>query len=119
MDEAHLVAAMAYVALNPVRANLVGRADDWRWSAIHAYRRPREGDGLVDHRAVEPYIEAALKIIDAGEEDVRFKALRQSETIGRPIGNDEFIRDAEKVAGRPLKAGKRGPKPKKGASQKT
>ena len=32
MDEAHLVAAMAYVALNPVRARLVEKAEDWPWS---------------------------------------------------------------------------------------
>lgn len=33
MDEAHLVTALRYVALNPVRARLVARADDWPWSA--------------------------------------------------------------------------------------
>ncbi len=30
MDEDHLVAAWRYVALNPVRARLVRRAEDWR-----------------------------------------------------------------------------------------
>ena len=30
MDEAHLVAALRYVALNPVRASLSRRARDWR-----------------------------------------------------------------------------------------
>jgi putative transposase len=30
MDEAHLVSALRYVALNPVRARLVERAEDWR-----------------------------------------------------------------------------------------
>jgi len=29
MDEAHLVASLRYVALNPVRARLVERAEDW------------------------------------------------------------------------------------------
>jgi putative transposase len=30
MDEAHLMAAVCYVSLNPVRARLVARAEDWR-----------------------------------------------------------------------------------------
>jgi hypothetical protein len=37
MDEAHLVAAIRYVALNPVRARLVARAADWRWSGVQSH----------------------------------------------------------------------------------
>ena len=33
MDEEHLAAAVRYVSLNPVRARLVARAQDWRWSS--------------------------------------------------------------------------------------
>lgn len=113
MDEEHLVAALAYAALNPVRAKLAGRAEDWRWSAVHAYRNSGKGDGVVDYRKVKPYLEAVNQIIEAGEEDARFKTLRQSETTGRPIGNEEFLNAAEKQTGRSLKQGKRGPKPKK------
>jgi putative transposase len=40
MDEAHLVAAVRYVSLNPVRARLVARARDWRWSSVVARRIP-------------------------------------------------------------------------------
>jgi putative transposase len=36
MDEAHLVSALRYVALNPVRARLVKRAIDWKWSSTRA-----------------------------------------------------------------------------------
>jgi putative transposase len=32
MDEAHLMAAVRYVGLNPVRARLVAKAEDWPWS---------------------------------------------------------------------------------------
>src|SRR5687768_10528102 len=37
MDEAHLVSALRYVALNPVRARLVERAEDWPWSSARAH----------------------------------------------------------------------------------
>ncbi len=46
MDEDHLMAAARYVALNPVRARLVARADDWRWSSARAHLQGRD-DGLV------------------------------------------------------------------------
>ena len=46
MDEDHLVAAARYVALNPVRARLVDRAVDWRWSSVRAHLKGRD-DGLV------------------------------------------------------------------------
>ena len=37
MDEDHLLAAARYVALNPVRARLASRAQDWRWSSVRAH----------------------------------------------------------------------------------
>ena len=46
MDEEHLMAAARYVALNPVRARLVARAEDWRWSSVKAHLEGQD-DGLV------------------------------------------------------------------------
>jgi putative transposase len=46
LDEPHLVAAARYVALNPVRARLVRRAQDWPWSSARAHLKGRD-DGLV------------------------------------------------------------------------
>jgi len=37
MDEPHLAHAMRYVSLNPVRARLIDRAEDWRWSSVGAH----------------------------------------------------------------------------------
>ena len=36
MDESHLLAAARYIALNPVVAGLVNRAEDWPWSSTRA-----------------------------------------------------------------------------------
>lgn len=46
MDETHLMAAVRYVSLNPVRARLVARAEDWPWSSAQAHLAGRD-DGLV------------------------------------------------------------------------
>ncbi len=53
MDEDHLMAAARYVALNPVRAKLVAKPTDWRWSSVGAHLAGRD-DGLVE---VAPLIE--------------------------------------------------------------
>ena len=34
MDEDHLANAVRYVSLNPVRAGLVEKAEEWPWSSI-------------------------------------------------------------------------------------
>src|SRR3989454_1032246 len=46
MDEEHLAAALRYVSLNPVRARLVDRARDWRWSSVRAHLGGRD-DGVT------------------------------------------------------------------------
>jgi putative transposase len=52
-DEAHLAVAVRYVALNPVRAGLVARAQDWRWSSVHAHLSAAD-DGIT---ALAPVLE--------------------------------------------------------------
>ena len=53
MDETHFVAALRYVALNPVRARLTGRAEDWPWASTRALIAG-VSDGYV---RVEPALE--------------------------------------------------------------
>jgi putative transposase len=40
MDEEHLAAAVRYVSLNPVRAGLVEKAQDWPWASTRSSRWP-------------------------------------------------------------------------------
>jgi putative transposase len=47
MDDAHLLTAIRYVELNPVKAKLVAHAEDWRWSSAAAHVRGK-ADGLTD-----------------------------------------------------------------------
>ena len=110
MDEEHLGAALRYVALNPVRARLVKRAADWRWSSVHAHLAAQE-DGIT---ALAPVLErypSFAELIDAGPDPVADERLRRAETIGRPLGDDTFIARLEALTRRALKPRKRGPKP--------
>ena len=51
MDESHLRSAVSYVSLNPVRARLVSRAEEWPWSSVRAHLAG-EDDSLVSVRPV-------------------------------------------------------------------
>lgn len=37
MDDAHLMAAVRYVELNPAAAGMVARAEDWAWSSARSH----------------------------------------------------------------------------------
>jgi REP-associated tyrosine transposase len=113
MDEAHLAAALRYVALNPVRARLVARPEEWRWSSVHAHLSGRP-DGIT---ALAPVLQrhpdfAAL--LAAGEDVAAFDRLRRAESIGRPLGDDGFLARLEALTRRRLRARKRGPKGRAG-----
>jgi putative transposase len=112
MDEEHLAAALRYVSLNPVRARLVKRAQDWRWSSTRAHLRGKD-DGLTARAPIEdrfPHFADLLADEPETEADL-FGRLRAAESIGRPLGNDKFLARIERLTGRRLKPGKRGPKP--------
>jgi putative transposase len=100
MDDDHLITAVRYVSLNPVRARLVARAGDWPWSSVRAHLSGRD-DGLV---TVKPVLDrvpefARLLALDPGD-DASFSTLRLSEQSGRPLANADFIAGLERLLGR-------------------
>lgn len=111
MDEAHLGCALRYLALNPVRARLVERALDWPWSSVHA-QLGRVGDGVTDTAPVRERYPDFAEILRSGEDEAMSHRLRRAETIGRPLGDAEFLTSLERRTGRMLAPAKRGPKPK-------
>jgi putative transposase len=108
MDEAHLAAALRYVALNPVRARLVEQAIDWPWSSVHAHLGRVEDDGLTTTGPVLSRYPRFEDLLAAGEDEDLSTRLRRAETIGRPLGDDTFLTRLERDSGRPLKPAKRG-----------
>lgn len=111
LDEEHLLPAARHVALNPVRAGLVARAQDWPWSSVPAHLAERD-DALV---RVAPLVDRTGRFSDllAAEPDPTVVArLRAAETTGRPLGSEEFVARLERLLHRPLRRQKPGPKPK-------
>ena len=111
MDDAYLASAARYVAMNPVRARLVDRPEDWRWSSAAAHLAG-EDDGVVRVRPVLERTGDFRAFLGDEEDAAAYAALRQSETTGRPLGGSEWIAALERQTGRTLALQRRGPKPK-------
>ena len=94
MDEQYLLATVRYVELNPVRARLCKRPEEWRWSSVHAHLRT-EDDRLV---SVQPMLERVRDwqayLQQDGDKSMT-DDIRQHTRTGRPAGNDNFLSHLE------------------------
>jgi putative transposase len=105
LDESYLWAAVRYVERNPVRAGLVTRAQDYKWSsaAAHCHQRPSD---LLNPRS--KWSKAFLTVPDwsawlaEGDEDSELHTLRRNAERGLPCGSDRFVDKLSKQAGRNL-----------------
>jgi putative transposase len=112
MDEPHFVTALRYVALNPVRARLVERAQDWRWSSARAHLAGEDGHVVQVAPALERVGDFAAFLGEPFDEALSYAALRKGESVGRPVGSPEWLIDMEARTGLTLRPQMRGPKRK-------
>jgi putative transposase len=116
MDDAHLLTAVRYVELNPVKARLVRSAEDWRWSSATAHVTGK-ADGFTDlgalagvHRNWRAMLRHGLEAGDLDEGEAA--AIEAHIRTGRPLGSEAFVERLEAKTGRALKRRKPGRKPK-------
>lgn len=113
LDEAHLWRAVKYVELNPVRAGMVARAEDYPWSsaAVHAGLRG-EDPLLAPERPFPGTVVNWAEWLAGGLAREDCEAIRRNTLTGRPCGSDDFVEALEASLGRGLRPAKRGRKPK-------
>src|ERR1700677_2421547 len=116
MDKLHLLAAVSYVSMNPVRAGLVGYAADWTWSSVRAHMAGKD-DGLVTVRPVLDRVSCFADLLLEDRDEV-FAALRRAESTGRPAGTAEFVTGLERRARRRIARRAPGPTPSASVSAK-
>ncbi len=112
MDEHHLLATVRYTELNPVRAGLCSRPDDWPWSSVHAHLRG-EDDALVAVAPMLSRISDWETYLAARESRARLDIIRMHARTGRPVGDDVFVKRMEYLTGRRLQKQKPGRKASK------
>jgi putative transposase len=99
MDDEHLLAAVRYVEMNPVRAGLCDDPSQWKWSSYHAHVTGKD-DLLV---AVGPMLERIVdwkKFVAIATSRDELESLRKHSKSGRPIGNPGFVYFANRQANR-------------------
>jgi putative transposase len=87
-EDDHLLTVWRYVERNPLRANLVPRAEDWRWSSL----AQREQGGGVTLLRDGPVSRPAgwLAYVNGAETSAELEALRRSVVRGTPFGDEAW-----------------------------
>lgn len=104
IDERHLYAAVRYVENNPVRAHLVKKAENYRWSSAYAHANRKIDKVLADNCYIVEKIKDWSAYIREEEDTVLVEDIRQNTKTGRPCGDDRFVMKMEKLLGRKLTA---------------
>ena len=112
LDEPYFWAALRYVERNPVRAGLVRRAQDYRWSSARAHCGLRS-DALLTN---DPHWSETLRMVSdwpawLAEPDIadQVDVMRHRVERGLPCGEEDFVREMESRLGhllRPRKVGR-------------
>ena len=97
MDEEHLLAAVRYVEMNPVRASLCRDPAEWKWSSYNAHIAG-EDDLLVKADAMTKRIVNWRKFMAIDNSDEKLGALRAHSISGQPMGNPAFLAFADKLS---------------------
>jgi len=116
--ERYLLACMAYIDLNPVRADMVAQARDYPWSSHAHYVGLRADKLLTPHALVwalgnTPFAREATyaELVQAGISAGQQQALTDSALRGWALGGPEFVVNLQKkttrrvskaTAGRPV-----------------
>jgi putative transposase len=90
----HLVRALLYVDLNPVRGGLVQSAASYVWSSAAAHARGADATGLMDiqgWRSLDAAGRWAATLCEREESNSEYTELRRCTFAGRPFGGREFI----------------------------
>jgi putative transposase len=146
MSEKHLIGAVRYVERNPVKAELVERAEDWPWSSAAVHCAACDGGQVGDMTQMQPVTSEAESedgskvphlgscsqtdiaecdwLVDraagmtstwsehlAWRDDTELSQLmRRLEHTGRPLGDEDFVKQIGQLLSRDLLPKKRGPK---------
>jgi putative transposase len=111
LDERHLIEAARYVELNPVRAGIVAKAEEYEYSSAKYHVQDHE-DVIVKRNPFKASIDDWGEFLKQGVSQDWVKMLRRRTQTGRPCGNDKFVTQLEEMTGRELNPRRTGRKRK-------
>ena len=98
-EDDHFWTVCRYVERNPLRAELVQRAEDWRWGSL--WRRGQTDLELPLRLSAWPVAEPPnwIEIVNQPQTQAELERLRTSVQRGRPYGGDAWAKRAAKRFG--------------------
>ncbi len=113
IDDQYLFRAARHIEMDPVRAGLVGRPEDYRWSSAAAHLNGRD-DRLVK---TAPLLDKSIdwrEYLHEAESGDFVDTLQRHQRTGRPLGGPSFLDRLGDLLARDLKPKKPGRKRKNG-----
>jgi putative transposase len=108
MEESYLLACTRYIEYNPVRAGLVKRPEDWKWSSAGAHMNEKD-DVLVKTRPLLEIVNTPWgDFLSSDIKESEIELFRKHERNGRPLGKTTFVKQLETILDRRLRPKKPG-----------
>ena len=111
LDVPYFWAAMRYVELNPVRASMVQRAEDYPWSSAGAHCGQHSDPALSTHTRWKRQIDGIVNWsawLQEGCATHEVEQIRSNGAKSLPCGSASFIESLEATAGKHLRPRPRG-----------
>lgn len=124
-SEAYLLACCRYIELNPVRARMVARVEDYPWSSFQHRMQQNHCNTLLDeHPCYRELADNPLErqehykqYVNAGIPDNEFQLIQQAVNRNQLTGGSRFIDEIEQITGKRLELRGQG-RPKKPLPQR-
>ncbi len=96
-DEQYLLTCMRYIELNPVRANITKRADQYRWSSYRANAQGKDDSLITPHplylglgKTKACRLDAYKALFKVHIDEEKLMGIRAAWQTGTPLGNEKF-----------------------------
>ena len=86
----HLYTVLRYVERNPVRAKLVERAQDWRWSSLSQYTKGNDKARQLLSAWPIPRPKNWVSRVNRADSKEELEAVRRSVQRGQPYGSEPW-----------------------------
>ena len=98
-SDEHFYQVTRYVERNALRANLVSRAQDWRWSSLwrRVYGIPEDRRWLSKWPLPQP--RAWTDLVNQPQTEGELEAIRRSVTRSQPYGTEDWVQTTAKDLG--------------------
>lgn len=90
-SDEHFLAVARYVERNALRANLVGRAEEWRWSSL--WRREQGSAGARKWLSAWPVEQPRtwVKLVNTAQKHEELGTVRRCVSRGQPFGSKTWV----------------------------